>query len=143
LMLKVQRPIFIDLIQLHDDIGKMIEARPPDDAEPERTEAVRGILESIRTAIEDILYRQGVEPFAIEGDGFDPRRQRAVSTVATDDPGRNKTIAARLRKGFQAGEKLIRPEIVSVFSVRLAPSATSGDARPGTVGESEPVPPRS
>ena len=28
LLLKVQRPIFIDLIQLHDDIGKMIEARP-------------------------------------------------------------------------------------------------------------------
>ena len=28
LLLKVQRPIFIDLIQLHDDIGKMIESRP-------------------------------------------------------------------------------------------------------------------
>ena len=28
LLLKVQRPIFVDLIQLHDDIGKMIEARP-------------------------------------------------------------------------------------------------------------------
>ena len=26
-LLKVQRPIFIDLIQLHDDIGKMIDAR--------------------------------------------------------------------------------------------------------------------
>ena len=29
LLLKVQRPIFVDLIQLHDDLGKMIEARPP------------------------------------------------------------------------------------------------------------------
>ena len=47
LLLKVQRPIFIDLIQLHDDIGKMIEARAPDDAEPERAAALRGILESI------------------------------------------------------------------------------------------------
>src|SRR5271165_2963498 len=28
-LLKVQRPIFIDLIQLHDDIGKMIDSRAP------------------------------------------------------------------------------------------------------------------
>ena len=86
LLLKVQRPIFVDLIQLHDDIGKMIEARSAADAEPDRATAVRGILESIQVAIEDILYRQGVEPFTAEGDAVRPRRQRAVATVATDDP---------------------------------------------------------
>jgi len=98
LLLKVQRPIFIDLIQLHDDIGKLIEAQPVD--EPDRAAAIRGTLESIRTAIEDTLYRQGVEPFQNEGQDFDPRRQRSVTTVPTDDPGRNKTIAGRLRPGF-------------------------------------------
>ena len=127
LLLKVQRPIFVDLIQLHDDIGKMIEARPIGDDEPDRAAAVRGILESIQVAIEDILYRQGVEPFAAEGTAFDPRRQRAVATVPTDDPDRNKTIAARLRKGFQSGEKLIRPEIVSVYTFR--PPAPRRSAR--------------
>ena len=116
LLLKVQRPIFVDLIQLHDDIGKMIDAQPPDD--PDRAAAVRGTLESIRTAIEDILYRQGVEPFRVEGEEFDPRRQRAVSTVPTEEAERNKTIAGRLRPGFQAGDKLIRPEIVSVYTVK-------------------------
>jgi molecular chaperone GrpE len=131
LLLKVQRPIFVDLIQLHDDIGKMIEARPPEDVQADRAAAVRGILESIQTAIEDILYRQGVEPFAIEGDGFDPRRQRAVATVPTDDPARNKTIAARLRKGFQSGEKLIRPEIVSVWTVRPEPTPPRPASPPG------------
>ena len=116
LLLKVQRPIFIDLIQLHDDIGKMIDAQPIED--PASDAAVRGTLESIRTAIEDILYRQGVEPFRLDGEEFDPRRQRAVSTVTTEDPQRNKTIAARLRPGFQAGDKLIRPEIVSVHTLK-------------------------
>ena len=58
----------------------------------------------------------------MEGITFDPRRQRAISTVATDDPGRNKTIAIRLRKGFEAGERLIRPEIVSVYTLRPAPA---------------------
>ena len=78
----------------------------------------RGTLESIRTAIEDTLYRQGVEPFQHEGEDFDARRQRSVSIVPTDDPERNKTIAGRLRPGFQAGEKLIRPEIVSVHILK-------------------------
>ena len=121
-LLKVQRPIFIDLIQLHDDIGKMIEARHSD-RRPEPTAGrVRGVLESIQTAIEDILYRQGVEPFSRRG-----RRVRSPASSArsrprsTDDPARNKTVAARLRKGFQAGDKLIRPEIVTVFTLRQPP----------------------
>jgi molecular chaperone GrpE len=120
LLLKVQRPIFIDLIQLHDDVGKMIEARSGADAGAEQSGPLRGVLESIQTGIEDILYRQGVEPFAVEGNEFDPRKQRAISTLVTDDAALNKTVAARLRKGFVAGDKLIRPEIVTVFTYRPA-----------------------
>jgi molecular chaperone GrpE len=124
LLLKVQRPIFVDLIQLHDDIGKMIAARTAADPLPEHAAAVRDMLESIQTAIEDILYRQGVEPFTHEGADFDPRKQRAISTLQTDDPGLNKTVATRLRKGFQAGEKLVRPEIVTVYTLRPASPST-------------------
>ena len=116
LLLKVQRPIFVDLIQLHDDIGKMIDAQSNDDAD--RSAGVRDLLGSIRTGIEDILYRQGVEPFTAEGDEFDPRRQRAVTTVPTEEPERNKTIADRLRPGFQSGDRIIRPEIVAVYTLK-------------------------
>ena len=116
LLLKVQRPIFIDLIQLHDDISKMIEAQPAEDAE--RASAVQGTLESIRRAILNFLYRQGVEPFQTEGDAFDPRRQRAMITVPVDEPERNRTIAGRLRPGFQAGDRIIRPELVSIYTIR-------------------------
>jgi molecular chaperone GrpE len=139
LLLKVQRPIFVDLIQLHDDLGKMIEARAPADADPDRAAVLRGILESIQTAIEDILYRQGVEPFSVEGNVFDPRRQRAVSTTATEDPSLNKRIATRLRRGFQAGEKVIRPEIVSVYTVRPAPPLRSEEGRGIRPGEPDPA----
>jgi molecular chaperone GrpE len=116
LLLRVQRPIFLDLIQLHDDLGKMIDVLPADD--PDRTAASRSTLESIRTALEDILYRQGVEPFLNEESFFDPRRQRAVKTVATEDAESNKRVAARLRPGFQSGDKLIRPELVSVYTLK-------------------------
>jgi molecular chaperone GrpE len=110
LLLKLLRPIFLDLVQLHDDLGKRAET-----SEDERTAA---ILRDYQQGIEDILYRQGVEPFEGEGEGFDPKRQRAVATIATDIPELNKQIAGRIRKGFATGEKVIRPELVSVFATR-------------------------
>ncbi len=125
LLLKIQRPIFIDLIQLHDDIGKTIASRASAPAGEEDPTGFRSVLESIQTAIEDILYRQGVEPFSVEATEFDPRRQRAISTQATDEPALNKRVATRLRKGFQAGDKLIRPEVVTVFTLRPPPPVSS------------------
>jgi len=112
LLMKMQRPIFVDLIQLHDDVGKMAAALDPE------AHDFRGTLESIQTALEDVMFRQGVEPFRAEGDVFDPRRQRAVTTVPTSDSALAKTIAARIRPGFQAGEKVVRPEVVSVYTFK-------------------------
>ncbi len=117
LLLSVLRPVFIDLIQLHDDLGKMLDAQGAEPIEPVR---LRQMLANVQQGLEDVLYRQGVEPFAAESPAFDPRRQRAVATVATEDPDQNKVVAARLRKGFQAGERIIRPEIVSVFAYKTS-----------------------
>ncbi len=117
LILGILRPVFVDLIRLHDDIGKALEA--PEGA---RSDAARllALLGGYRQEVEDILYRQGVEPFDHDADGFDPRRQRALSTVPTDDPALNKQVAARLRRGFQAGDKVIRPEMVQVYAHKPA-----------------------
>lgn len=115
LLLKVLRPVFVDLIQLHDDMGKMIDAQGPTEGEASR---LLDLIRGFQQGVEDILYRQGVEPFSVEESAFDPRRQRAVQTVATDDPALNKTIAGRHRKGFLASEKVIRPEIVSVYALK-------------------------
>jgi molecular chaperone GrpE len=115
LLLNVLRPVFVDLIQLHDDIGKIVASQAED------TPSV-DLMRGFQQGIEDILYRQGVEPFELEDDAFDPRRQRAFSTLPTEDPDLNKRVADRLRKGFRIGEKVIRPEIVSVYALRRGPS---------------------
>ncbi len=75
LLLGILRPVFVDLIQLHDDMGKMVAAQ----AEPEGEVArLLDLIRGFQQGIEDILYRQGVEPFALDDDAFDPRRQRAA-----------------------------------------------------------------
>jgi len=38
--------------------------------------------------------------------------------VVTEDTNLNKQIAARHRKGFQAGDRVIRAEIVSVYALK-------------------------
>jgi molecular chaperone GrpE len=119
LLLGVLRPVFVDLIQLHDDIGKMIAAHAQGEAEGAVLRLIQ-VMQGYQQAIEDILDRQGVEPYTHDGNTFDPRRQRAVATVPTDDPALARTIAARLRKGFRtvAGDKVIRAEIVSVYALK-------------------------
>lgn len=116
LLLNTLRPVFIDLIQLHDDIGKIVTANESG-ATLDPAKLIE-LMKGFQQGIEDILYRQGVEPYQTTiDDGFDPRRQRAFATVENDDPTLARRVAARLRKGFQAGEKVIRPEIVSVYAV--------------------------
>jgi len=112
LWLKVMKPVFLDLIQLHDDMGKMA-----DSLEDERAAS---LLVDFQAGVEDILYRQGVEPFRVEEERFDPRRQRAVSSVPCDDADQAKTIAARNRPGFAIEDRVIRPELVSVYVERRA-----------------------
>jgi molecular chaperone GrpE len=114
-LLNVLRPVFVDLIQLHDDIGKIVQTQEPANDDSAR---LLTLMSGFQQGIEDILYRQGVEPFALDDDAFDPRKQRAFSTVATDDPSLSKKVAARLRKGFRSGDKVIRPEVVSVYSLK-------------------------
>lgn len=115
LLLGILRPVFVDLIQLHDDIGKMVESTQSSEGEVAR---LLDLMRGFQQGVVDILYRQGVEPFQVDGDGFDPRRQRAVATLPTEDADLNKRVAGRHRPGFTAGDKIIRPEVVTVYAVK-------------------------
>jgi molecular chaperone GrpE len=118
LLLKMLRPVLVDLIQLHDDMGKL--AAAVDAADP-ASERVGRLVAGFQQGVEDILYRQGVEAFRVDGEAFDPRQQRAVSAVPNDDPARSRTIAARLRPGFRLDDRVIRPEVVSVHAAAAEP----------------------
>jgi molecular chaperone GrpE len=114
LLLKVLRPVLLDLISLHDEMSQALASPGPEDAGSSRERAER-LLARFQQEVVDILYRQGVECFVQEGEQFDPRRQRANRTLPAPAPEREGQIAARLRPGFATGERILRPELVAVY----------------------------
>jgi molecular chaperone GrpE len=116
LVLTALRPMALDLIALHDRIGKA--AAPAGDTGA-RSQLLPEVLQS---DIEDILYRYGFESFSEPGDRFDARRQRTARAVPTERPELVGTIAARVRKGFAYGERVVRPEMVDVYAHTPSPN---------------------
>jgi molecular chaperone GrpE len=109
LVLQVLKPLLLDLIALHDNLGKALEAAGEDGG------PLRQRLEEFRTEVEDALYRQGVERYETPGDAFDPRRQQALKTLPAPVPELEGRVAERLRPGFSRGERVLRSERVVVF----------------------------
>ncbi|MEO3785240.1 nucleotide exchange factor GrpE [Actinocorallia sp. B10E7] len=101
----VMRPVLTDLVALYDDLTQVIEA----------TDASGASLALFRDSVEQILERNGVQRFIVEGDGIDRSLQRVLSTVATSDRELDRKVAVRLRAGFADGDRVLRPEWVSAY----------------------------
>jgi molecular chaperone GrpE len=114
LAFKILKPLANGLINLHDDVGKLVVASRARHDDPSAN-AVADALDSVRDDIEDTLEQAGFVAFVTERADFDPKRQRAVRTIPTTEPGLDRTVAERLRKGFVYDGKLVRPELVNVY----------------------------
>lgn len=129
---KILRPLFVDLIHMHDDIASLLKHR---DAESMLSESERSLKQSVLTfqdTIEDILERNGVTLYTEDGAAFVPQRQRALKTVETADAERDSQIAERVRKGFEYAGRVLRPEIVFIFKFKpVAGQAASVETNKG------------
>lgn len=110
---RVLRPVFTDLITMHDDIGKVINTVPP--GSDALFEQLRQTLTMFQEMVEDILRRNGAESFTVEGTAFQPSRQRILRVVPTTDFALDKQIARRVRKGFSYEEIVLRAEVVETY----------------------------
>lgn len=111
---KILRPLFIDLIAIHDDLDKLIEGLSSTENEQILARMIDN-LRSFQETVEDILVRNGVELYRLDGDTYVPNKQRALQVVNTGDPAQDKLIARRLRKGFEYDGRVLRPELVTLF----------------------------
>lgn len=110
----IQR-IFTDVLKIVDDIRKFTAHYSNGQKADEVTGKILKFLETTASDLEEMFSWEGIVPFICEGDNLDPSRQRVVNKVQTDEPSKDKTVAARIRVGYELNGKVIRPELVSIF----------------------------
>jgi molecular chaperone GrpE len=114
LYFKILRPVILDLISMHDDLSRLIEGIPHAEGTIPVAQVLQN-LESFQVTIEEILQRNGVEAYSVEGETFVSGKQRALQAVETTESSLDKQIARRVSKGFEYDEKILRPELVMTY----------------------------
>jgi molecular chaperone GrpE (heat shock protein) len=105
----------LDVIKLIDDVERSVAAFSAKQESPEDYSRLFAVLAGVATDLEDLLYRHGVEPYRLPGDGVDVLRQKILSTTQTADPTLDKRVAKRISRGWEKQGKIIRPERISVY----------------------------
>ncbi len=108
------KPLVNDLIMVNDNIYKLVDnLRAAEDAlDPEK---LLEHMEFITTDIDDVLFRQGIEPYTCTEEKVNLRKQSIFQTVPINDPSKEKHIAKQVRKGYEWDEQIVRKELVSVY----------------------------
>ncbi|MGD6831902.1 nucleotide exchange factor GrpE [Sutcliffiella halmapala] len=116
LVKKTVMPMINDLIMVIDGIQKLTENHRASE-DPLNPEQLLNQMDMITEDIEEVLYRQGVEPYQQINNIFDPLKQKVHSTEMTTDSEKERKIAKRFRKGYEWDGKTIRKEFVSVYTL--------------------------
>ena len=109
---RAQRPLFIDLIMLHDTMKQAVEwIGSSSDRSMEDILLRLGILES---ELLEILRRRDIRPFDESPTMLDRQMHRTVKTVLTSESEDNNHVLQVVRTGFFIGNKVLRPEEVVI-----------------------------
>jgi hypothetical protein len=87
--------------------------------------------EVLRTQLRQILEANGLFEISTEG-AFNPEWQRALETVATDNPANAGMVCRVLRPGFRAANSVLRYAEVSVWSAVSKPLFAQASAKDST-----------
>jgi molecular chaperone GrpE len=128
LLRKLVEPWVVGVIKLHDQLGQQMALWRTNGLEEV---AVARLIEAFDQFREDValfLERQGVEPFEVAGEDFDPQRQTALRRLPAPEPAQLGRVAERLRPGFEQGAQVIQKERVAVY-VAVPEAAVSAGGR--------------
>lgn len=115
------RPIIMDIIQTIDTNAAHVKNLKQEKSRLDPQELLKQ-MEEIPAEMEEILMRQGVEPFNCEQPEFDRKRQKIVKTLNTHDQKKDKTIAQRLHNGYEWEGKVLCRERVDVYLYKPDPN---------------------
>ncbi|MDR4507735.1 MAG: nucleotide exchange factor GrpE [Candidatus Brocadiaceae bacterium] len=112
---QAQRPLFIELILLYDNLMQLVNRFDTDkgltDAE---YSTIKNNILNIKDELLEILYRRDVKPFDEHPDALDYKLHKTVSTISTPIESENNTVEKIMKTGFSWNEKVLRPEEVVI-----------------------------
>lgn len=112
---KYLKTIVLDIIQFTDSIRKLTNFYDAKDLTENDTEKLLNLLKNIPSDLEDICTRQGINSFTCEGADFDPRQQRVLKKIETQEKDNDKKVAETIHPGYEWDGDIIRPEMVAVY----------------------------
>lgn len=124
----VARPLVHAMIRLHDDIGKLLSAlrgKPAEELSPERFFV---LMEGLQDDVEIVLGQNGVTAYRETAQVFDPRRQRALTRIATQDKDLAGKVAGTIRPGFEQGSEILEKERIAIYELGPSSEGTSSTA---------------
>ena len=80
-------------------------------------EKIKESFDLIQKQVYETLTKLGLEEIKAVGEEFDPNFHEAVMQTPTDEYPEH-TVIAELRKGYKMGDKVLRPTMVNVASVK-------------------------
>ena len=115
---KILKPFILSTITLLDDTNTFICKL----GENESILAEK-YLRTMRDDLIDILESNGVVLYEDDVDKFNPRTQRVVKQVPTDNPDLDNFIVKRIRKGYSWNGVNLKPELVWIYKFKQETSA--------------------
>ncbi|ANI77377.1 MULTISPECIES: nucleotide exchange factor GrpE [Sphingobium] len=102
-----------DMLSVADNLGRALQAIPPDLREDEKFKGLVAGLEATGRELESVFGRNGIEKMVSVGQPLDPNKHQAMMEVPSDEvePG---TVMIEMQAGYTIKDRLLRPALVSV-----------------------------
>lgn len=121
LLLKIQRPYIMGLVQLHDGLGRLMEHMGNSPEKQYTMEEAVSLLRGFQEDVELLMEQNAIRPFHEQGEVFVPARQTSLQTVPASAPDEVGHIARRVRPGFEQEEIVVQKERVCVYGPPAGP----------------------
>ena len=112
---KIIDTMALDIIQLVDTTKGHVRVYEKKEPTEDNYKRLLRIVKGIAEDLQDILYRQNIESYRVEGHEVDVRRQKIIQTVPTDDQSKDNLVAVRVADGYEKDGKVLRPERIKIF----------------------------
>lgn len=119
---KIVDTMALDIIQLVDTTKGHVRVYEKKEPTEDNYKRLLRIVKGIAEDLQDILYRQNIESYRVEGHEVDVRRQKIIQTVPTDDQSKDNLVAVRVADGYEKNGKVLRPERIKIF--KYSPTET-------------------